>query len=82
MESYVVDINTINQNPSSSSFKKHEIKPRPKRISQLVFDQQYQSVEYEMKKWLSEVDWGSVKSMVRSLSFYFGHLNAELEMFT
>ena len=34
-------------------------------------------------KWLSEVDWGSVKSKIGSLSFYFGNLiNAELEMFS
>ena len=53
-------------------------------ISQLMFDQQYdQSIKYEMENWLSEVDWGSVKSKIRSLAFYFGNLiNAELEMFS
>ena len=58
MESYVVAINT---KILPQLFQKYKIKPRPEMISQLMFDQQCQSIEYEMKEWLSEVNWGSVK---------------------
>ena len=53
-------------------------------ISQLMFDQQYQSVEYEMKNDSVKLTEDQLSQRyVRSLSFYFGNLtNAGLETFT